>query len=124
MNFSVEFQGRIEATTDEGDVIAPLEVIEHHLDNVMDELISLSASDPIIDADLVGGAVRFGLVVDVSNPLSAVEQASGTLRTAIHAAGGCTPDWPAVDATHAWGVRLVEVRSAKVGSGDWELART
>jgi len=114
VKFAVAFDGRIDVTMDEGEVIAVPAIIEQHLDDVMDELITLAAEDPMIDVDFDAGTVQFRLVIAATNPLLASIQASGTLRAAIHASGGRTPDWPAPDVPNAWGVRLVEMRSSQV----------
>ena len=85
--------------------------IEHHLDNVMEELLKLDALDPTIG--LGDDLVDFSVMTEAINPVDAVNKASGTLRTAIHAAGGGTPDWPKVS-DEVWGVWLVSVRTDAV----------
>ncbi len=88
----------------------PDEAIERHLDLVMDELETLDARDPSISVDLADGEVTMSVVVEAANPVDAVGLASGLLRTAIHAAGGATPDWP--EPFHeAWAIRLTGVQS-------------
>lgn len=110
MKFAVTMEGRIVVTGAPGEAD---EIIERHLDDVMDELLSLGAEDPSIDVHVTTGNVRFDLVVAASNPIGAIPQASGLLRTAIHAAHGCTPDWPNEDHP-AWSIQLVDVRSSEI----------
>lgn len=110
MRFSVSMVGRIEVTGVPGEAAG---IIEQHLDDVMDELLSLGTEDPSIDVHLPTGEVEFVLIVEASNPISAIPQGSGLLRTAIHAAGGCTPDWPNEDHP-AWSIQLVDVRSSEL----------
>ncbi len=88
------------------------EVITERLDQVMDELMTLQA-DAGIDLELSSREVTFDVLVSAANPLSAVAQASSLLRTAVHAAGGGTPDWPGPD-EEAWTITLVSVCSKPV----------
>ena len=112
MRFVVSTQGHI--VTDDGETS---EDIERWLDETMEELLNLGASDATIDADLGARQVSFSALVDAANPIGAISQVSGLLRTAIHAAGGGTPDWPdALDG--AWGIRLVGVSAGEVVSTD------
>ena len=105
MRFLVSLQGVIVADSDED--------VEEHLDQVMEELMHLRTCDPSIDAGLADGSVCISVVVDSSNPLDAITQASGSLRSAIHAAGGGTADWPGP--THeAWSMRLLHVRAGAI----------
>lgn len=85
------------------------QVLESHLDAVMEELVHLDAGDPAIDTDLSNNSVVLSLMVEAPNPLTAVDVASGYLRSAIHAAGGSTPDWPGRH-DKAWEVMLVSLR--------------
>lgn len=121
MKFAVRFQGIIDVT-DEPDLFDRLdgasqptdaEVMEDHLDGVMDELLTLGAEDPAIDLEISTGRVTFTVTIDGQNPVAAIAQASGLFRTAIHAAGGCTPDWPNPD-HDAWSLRLLDVQSSEV----------
>jgi hypothetical protein len=89
-------------------------LVESHLDTVMDELMTLNASDADIALDSTDGYhVAFSVVVTASNPIAAVDEASGLIRSAIHAAGGNTPDWPNPH-DDAWAVRLIGVRSSEL----------
>lgn len=105
MKFGVCLEGRITATSDEE--------IESHLDEVMAELLNLGAGDPSIDVDLDEHRVALAVAVDAPNPLDAIGLASSFIRSAIHAAGGVTPDWPSADAG-VWAIRLIGVRSGEL----------
>ncbi len=90
--------------------------VEAHLDQVMEELVALNAADADIELDATDGyQVAFSVVVDAPNPIEAIPEASGLIRSAIHAAGGNTPDWPDAH-DDAWAVRLIKVRSAELVS--------
>lgn len=111
MNFLVALDCLI--TVNDADEAEADSIIEAHLDEVMEELGRLSAGDPSIDLDLTCGQVAFSVLVHAPNPLEAVDQASGLVRSAIHAAGGATPNWPdRMD--KAWAVQLVAIRSEPV----------
>lgn len=122
MRFIVSLEGSIDVTSD-GD--APVTdqdrrtAIESHLDNVMDELMTLAAEDPTIDVNVETGHVSLAVVVEARNPIGATAQASGLFRTAIHAAGGHTPDWPNEDRA-SWGIRLMDLRATPVNASDNE----
>lgn len=119
MKFTVRLQGSIDVTTDDEPVsdAERCSMIEAHLDDVMDELLTLAADDPTIDVDLSTRHVSLALVVEAKNPVGATAQASGLFRTAIHAAGGHTPDWPNED-NPSWGVRLMDLRATPVNAED------
>lgn len=124
VRFVVSLVGRITVSDETGADVTDGrdELIEEHLDQVMDELYNLGAADPSID--LSDDIVEFAVLVEAANPLGAVSIASGLLRTAIHAAKGATPDWPTSPDHGAWAVSLVSVRSDPVehADGDRELA--
>ncbi len=63
--------------------------------------------------------MEFSVLVEAANPLEAAAEASDILRSAIHEAGGETPDWPGVP-HEAWSVRLVSVRSDLVSEEESE----
>ena len=118
LRFVVSLGGRVSARHDDGTPMTDDETsvaIEHHLDNVMEELLQLDALDPTIGLD--ADTVEFSVMIEAINPVDAVNRASSTLRTAIHAAGGGTPDWPKVS-DEVWGVWLVSVRTDAVLSSD------
>ena len=68
--------------------------LEKLLDAVMDELVKLHATDPSIGGALPDGDVELSLAVEAETLEEATGSAFGTIRTAIHAAGGGTPGWP------------------------------
>lgn len=114
IKFAVSLECAVEVTPEfQGEVFDPASVLEAHFDQVMDELLKLNAVDPSIDASLAAATVTFSVVVEAVNPIAAVEEASGVVRTAVHAAGGGTPDWPS-SYDGAWGVRLVGVGSREL----------
>jgi hypothetical protein len=89
------------------------ELIERHLDEVMDELVRLDAGDPSIDLDLTQSEARLAVLVEAVNPLEATDTASGLIRSAIHAANGSTPDWPGPH-DKAWSVQLLSLSTEPV----------
>lgn len=85
-------------------------LIEHHLDQVMEELLKLEACnhsvhDPALSVDLSTlphAMVEVELLVDGVGA-EAHTTGQSVLRTAIHSAGGCTPseDWDAPNKINA-----------------------
>ncbi|HUP70608.1 MAG TPA: hypothetical protein VM142_12460 [Acidimicrobiales bacterium] len=71
----------------------PMEEIENHLDLVMDELGKLGA-DPDMVATLAEGRVEIEVAAVGDDALEAMAQGLATIRTALHAAGAGTPNWP------------------------------
>jgi hypothetical protein len=94
--------------------------LEAHLDAVMEELLALGATDPDIGASLAQRQVEISVaVVGVADPEEAVRRAGALIRTAIHAAGGATPDWPAPKRPRkatTWSLDLLAVLARKSGS--------
>lgn len=107
VDMTVELVGTITVSPagDDDDV-----VVEQHLDMVMDELCTLGAVDPDIALDLGDYTVTLTATINAPNPVAAVQEASTLFRTAIHAAGGATPDWPDAFA-EAWAIRLTSVQA-------------
>jgi hypothetical protein len=68
--------------------------LEQLLDAVMEELIKLRVTDPSIGGALSDGDIEFSVAVEDETLEDATTSAFGTIRTAIHAAGGGTPGWP------------------------------
>jgi hypothetical protein len=61
---------------------------------VMDEIARLDADTPDLEGDLAG-TVRLSVGMDPDGDFArAICDVMGTFRTAIHAAGAATPDWP------------------------------
>jgi hypothetical protein len=121
MHFKVALTGNVFVVDLDGNPVADDEhVIEAHLDQVMDELLDLDAQDPSIDLDrAASNEVAFSVLVEAVNPLDAVNEASGLLRTAIHAASGATPDWPG-PSDKEWAVTLVSVSTELIPVSDDE----
>lgn len=107
--FLVSLVGRV-AVSGAGSKSLEGEVIERHLDEVMEELLRLDATDPSIDLDLSRNEVTMSVLLEAPDPLKATNDASGLIRAAIHAAHGSTPDWP-VPPNEAWSVVLLSLRS-------------
>jgi hypothetical protein len=123
MRFIVSLVGAFRVAGSGGSAPTAEEVgnaIETHLDAVMEELLHLGAEDTTIDLDLSRQVIEFAVQVSAVNPLGAAAQASGLLRSAIHAAGGATPDWPDPDDETAWQIQLVSVHSELVEADEPE----
>jgi len=101
--FVVELEGRIFGDAGED---ARGAAVDAHMRAVLDELHRLDATDPEASLDRSDGLVMLSVTVQAPNAVNAVERASALLRTAIHAAGGGTADWPAVTSA-AWGISVV-----------------
>lgn len=111
MDFVVALDCIITVSDSDGEVDDTDAIIEAHLDEVMNEMMALGTRDPSIELDLTTGQVSFSVLVESANPIGAAAAASGFVRTAIHAAGGATPDWPGP--THeAWAVQWMALRSS------------
>lgn len=108
--FMVSMVGRVAVVGHAAEPVNEGELIEGHLDEVMDELLQLKATDPVIDLNLARNEVTMSLLIEATDPLTATNAASGLIRTAIHAAGGSTPDWP-VPPDPRWSVVLTSLRS-------------
>lgn len=83
----VGFTCRLRATGNRG-------TLEAQLDGIMEELCGLGITDPWIGATMSTGEVDVSLQVEAASMDEAFVQAMATIRSAIHAAGGGTPDWP------------------------------
>lgn len=70
--------------------------LEQFLDRVMEELLSLEhVEDSTLTAALARGRFSIMLMVDADLPESAAAIGMAAIRSAFHAAGASTPDWPA-----------------------------
>jgi len=70
------------------------EDLEAHLDCVAESLAELhGVVDPDVGANLAEGIVTFTMRVDAEAQPEALQVAQGVIRTAIHAADGCTAGW-------------------------------
>lgn len=90
--------------------------IESHLDAAMEELITLGA-DPDITALLAKGIIEIEVTIEATNASGAVNEGLAVMRTALHASGANTADWPEsddvvqdVERGH-WAVRLAGVEA-------------
>jgi hypothetical protein len=101
MKLGVTVEGVVLGTSD-------TDQLDAHLDQVMEELLRLGAADPSINATLATGAVEVSIAVDAPTFEKAAETGLATLRTAVHAAGGATPDWPTELPPQRWGIALEE----------------
>jgi hypothetical protein len=118
MQYVVKYEATINVAAVDGtpfDEQAIRVAIEEHLDDVMEELLVLGAGDPAISGDMAQRTVTMEVLVDAKSPVAATAQASGLLRTAIHAAGGHTPDWPNEDAS-VWSVELMDISATLVNA--------
>lgn len=117
MQVVVELNGRVSVadTVDDADT-----VIEAHLDDVMEALLDLDAADASITANIRDRSVTFSVMVEAVGSFDAINQASVLFRTAIHAAGGGTAEWPSED-HEAWCLTSTEVRSGPVDDEQREL---
>lgn len=107
MHFVVSLVGTIAVSDDQGNTPPNIgALLEDHLTDVMDRLIEINATDPDIELDLTNCGVRLAILVDADDPDKAVAQASPIVRSAIHAAGGSTPEWPDAN-NNAWSVDQV-----------------
>lgn len=68
---------------------------ESAADSVALELFSLEEGQGArFAATPPGRKLTFGFMVEATNKRDGLRQGSATARTAIHAAGGATPEWP------------------------------
>ena len=83
--------------------------ISGNLDRVMSELLSLEActsalTDGAIGLDLAAMSAEISVSVEAESPEAAIALAMGSIRTAIHAAGGSTTGWPSVSEVVSTGI--------------------
>ena len=87
---------------------------EEHLDGVMEALIDMiddRVFDPSISFDRSVSRTTIEVTVNAANIDDAAGIGTSAVRTAIHAAGGATPDWPQ-HTESTWSMSVDEVRSA------------
>ncbi len=90
MTTTFGFKGRLQVDQ------ADRALLERQIDAIMDELCNLGVTDPWIGADLSVGVVDVSLLVEAESFEEAFARAMTTLRSAVHAAGVGTRDWPRV----------------------------
>lgn len=91
MKYDVEFAGHV-LDGPQGDLPAP-DALEAHLEGVMEQLIKLDVENPVVAAEAHDGSVEISVTITADSPEDAVAAGSASIRSAIHAAGGYTPDW-------------------------------
>lgn len=81
----------------EFDVTSPTrDGLDEHTDVVMEQLLALEGADledSAVGVNLATGRVEIEVVAHGPNFEAAIDVGSSAIRTAIHAAGGSTPDW-------------------------------
>ena len=92
MRFQVVFEGRVIPLTSDAGVMPP-DALEAQLDEVMGELLVLGADDATVSATLARGEVEISVSVEAESLEEAGKSGGGLIRSAIHAAGGFTPNW-------------------------------
>jgi hypothetical protein len=71
------------------------EAFNRFLDALQDELLKLdSVIDPTLSASVANRTISIMLTVDAESPEDLVAAAMSAIRTAFHAAGAATRDWP------------------------------
>ncbi len=65
--------------------------------SAMDALEKLDVVDPDLDGEIQQGPVRFNVTIKDEALQDAICHGITAVRTAIHEAGGSTPDWPHCD---------------------------
>lgn len=102
MTISMAVEARFTLNLDED---ASRDVVVSHVDDVMTELIKLSEtdcpiSDPAVSLDLGRKEVLVELRADGGDFDEVAALVDSCLRSAIHAAGGRTPDWAVKSQQH------------------------
>lgn len=92
VRYQVVFEGQATPTPEDGPILSP-EGLEADLDRIMEELLKLEAEDATVSATLATGQVEIAVAVEADSFETALEKGNGLIRSAIHAAGGFTPDW-------------------------------
>lgn len=97
MRYAVSVLGHAEVTS-AGPDADKVQLLEDHLDEVMNQLVTLEEgdgriTDPDISASLADGDVEISVVVEAENTDEAAKIGNGAIRCAVHAAGGHTPGW-------------------------------
>jgi hypothetical protein len=77
------------------------EDVHDHGQRVMEELLHLEDcnsdfTDSAVSTDAAANTIRIELLILHADPTTALKRALDLIRTAAHAAGGATPDWPTV----------------------------
>lgn len=121
MKYAVTVQGHA-TVIDAGPDTDEAQLLEEHLDQVVDELMTLEEgderlSDADLSASLAVGDVELSIVVEAANTDEANQIGAGTIRCAIHAAGGATPGWDNAQAS-TWALDVAETTQRKLDLAD------
>ena len=97
--------------------------VREFYESVMDKLALLEVLSPSLCGELSTGAVAINLQLEAGSIDEVVTRGMGALRTAIHASGGSTVDWPCKggeevdgEGLNAWPVRFVGTRQERVAA--------
>ena len=77
----------------------PDDNLDEHTDRVMEELLAIEddqLTDSAVGVDLGTGHVEIEVTARARTFEDALTVADGAMRTAIHAAGGATPNWQVI----------------------------
>jgi hypothetical protein len=66
---------------------------------------------------LASGVFEFTLEVEANDAVTAVDDTAATIRTAAHAVGGHSPDWPSADVWPEW-IKRQAVEAREVVADD------
>lgn len=92
-------------------VAEDLDRVPAEVDSIMEEMLNLETEvlhSTSIGLDLDKQELEVSVSVEAETFERAVEIGISAIRTAIHAAGGSTPDWPSTSAVVEDGLRLIE----------------
>ncbi len=96
-DYELTFMGRLVATPDEGEVDFDRDAtIEEAFSATQAELFELAGSiDPMVSGSVTSGVIEITLTVQAETFPEATARADNIVRTALHAAGVGTKNWPA-----------------------------
>jgi len=97
VNIGASLVGQLIVLGDDGEPQrVQIDAVDDHAQDVMAELDALGVADPTIHTCFENGVftMTIDVIVDAESALEAAGLASAVIRSAIHAAGGHTPDWP------------------------------
>lgn len=104
-------------------VDSPLDIegFHAHGERVMDHLLELEnddLTDSDVGTDAAARTIRVGVLVYGEDHLAGIAKGLGAVRTAVHAAGGSTTQWPNLTIEHggtiAYGMPKLEYEPALV----------
>jgi len=95
MELEITYEGRLTVEPDyEGEVVDPGSEIAQAFDLTMQELLKLDVIDPSVSGSVTTGEITMSCIVESSTWDEAVTRVDSAFRSALHAAGVCTPTWP------------------------------